>query len=201
MGVATMFVQLIQGQIASSEDLERQLHRWEADLRPGADGYLGTTAGVTADGTAFLAARFASEEQARANSARPEQGAWWSETEKCFTGPVSFTDSSDVQVVIEPTDDAGFVQVIQSRVLDRKRIEELNDTVASEMTTSRPDVVGSVAVWSGDRCCDITYFSSEAAAREGEKKELPEAHRALFQEWQSLLADVTYLDITTPLLL
>ncbi|HUR14046.1 MAG TPA: hypothetical protein VM097_06095 [Mycobacteriales bacterium] len=196
-----MFVQLIQGKVSSREDLERQIHRWDADLRPGAVGFLGTTAGVTADGMAFLAARFASEEQARANSARSEQGAWWTETEKCFSGPVAFIDSSDVQVVIEPTDDAGFVQVITSTVSDRARLEALNERVSSELATSRPDVIGAVTVWDGDRAIDITYFSSEAEAREGEKKELPAEHKAIFEEWQSLLSDVTYLDLSSPLLL
>jgi hypothetical protein len=195
-----MFVQLIQGTVANAEDLERQLERWEAELRPGAAGFLGSTGGVAADGTAFLAARFASEEQARANSARPEQGAWWSETEKCFTGQVSFTDSTDVQVVIEPRNDAGFVQVITSTVSDRARLDQLNEVVASELTKSRPDVVGAVTVWDGDRAIDITYFSSEAEAREGEKKELPAEHKAMFEEWQSLLSDVTYLDLPKPII-
>jgi hypothetical protein len=193
-----VFVQLIQGQTSSAQELKAQLERWETEVRPGAVGFLGSTAGVTEDGTAFLAARFDSEASARANSDRHEQGQWWAETEKLFSGEVTFTDSSDVQVVIEPTDDAGFVQVIQSRVRDRKRVEEINDVVAGEMRSSRPDVIGSVAVWSGDSCCDITYFSSEAEAREGESKELPAAHQALFEEWKSLLDDVTFLDLKEP---
>jgi hypothetical protein len=193
-----MFVQLIQGRVSDAQELRAQLDAWQRDLRPGADGYLGSTAGVADDGTAFMAARFDSEQSARANSDRPEQGQWWAETEKRFAGEVTFTDSSDVQVVIEPSDDAGFVQVIQSRARDRQRIEEINDVVATEMRTSRPDVVGSVAVWSGDRVCDITYFSSEAEAREGEQKKLPEAHQALFDEWRSLLEDVTFLDVKEP---
>jgi hypothetical protein len=198
MEVLSMFVQVIQGQTSSAQELKAQLDRWERELRPGAAGFLGSTAGVAEDGTAFMAARFDSEQSARANSERHEQGQWWAETEKLFSGPVTFTDSSDVQVVIEPRDDAGFVQVILSKVRDRKRVEEINDVVATEMRTSRPDVIGSVAVWSGDRCCDITYFSSEADAREGEKKELPEGHQALFEEWKSLLDDVTFLDVKDP---
>jgi hypothetical protein len=198
MEVLSMFVQVIQGPTSSAQELKAQLDRWERELRPGAAGFLGSTAGVAEDGTAFMAARFASEQSARANSERHEQGQWWAETEKLFSGPVTFTDSSDVQVVIEPRDDAGFVQVILSKVRDRKRVEEINDVVATEMRTSRPDVIGSVAVWSGDRCCDITYFSSEADAREGEKKELPEGHQALFEEWKSLLDDVTFLDVKDP---
>lgn len=193
-----MFVQLIQGPVTSSTDLKRQLDRWEAEVRPGAIGFLGSTGGVTADGSVFLAARFDSEQSARANSERPEQSSWWNETEKCFTGPVSFTDSSDVQVVIEPRDDARFVQVILSRARDRARIEEINQEVGAEITSSRPDIVGSVVVWSGDRACDIVYFTDEAAAREGEKTALRPEHQARFDEWQSLIDDVTFLDLTDP---
>jgi hypothetical protein len=193
-----MFVQVIQGKVSNAQELKAQLDKWNTELRPGAVGALGSTAGVAEDGTAFMAARFDSEENARANSDRHEQGQWWAETEKLFSGGVTFTDSSDVQVVLEPPNDAGFVQVIQSTVTNRQRVEELNDTVATEMTKSRPDVVGSVAVWTGNRAIDITYFSSEAEAREGEKKELPEEHQALFQEWQSLLEDVSYIDLKDP---
>ena len=101
-------------------------------------------------------------------------------------------------MLLEPPNDAGFVQVIQSKVRDRKRVEELNDAFASELTASRPDVVGGVTVWSGDLSHDITYFSSEAEAREGEKKELPEEHRKVFEEWHSLIEDVSYIDLKDP---
>jgi hypothetical protein len=51
---------------------------------------------------------------------------------------------------------------------------------------------------SGDHVYDIAYFTTEEAARAGESKELPEAHRKLFEEWQTLFGDVTYLDIRDP---
>src|SRR5262245_52126402 len=107
-----------------------------SELRPGAAGFLGTTAGVTDDGTAFIAARFESEQSAQANSGRPEQGTWWSVTERLFDGPVSFVDSADVDVQVEPTNDAGFVQVIQSKALDPARIKAINAEVGPAMTAS-----------------------------------------------------------------
>jgi hypothetical protein len=51
---------------------------------------------VTDDGRFVGLARFESEEAARRNSGRPEQGRWWMETSKLFTGEVAFRDSSDV---------------------------------------------------------------------------------------------------------
>jgi hypothetical protein len=193
-----VFVQLIQGKTADRNGVRRQLDRWMSELRPGATGFLGTTAGVTDDGGVFIAARFESERAARANSDRPEQGAWWSETERLFDGPVSFVDSPDVDVQVEPSNEAGFVQVIQSRALDRQRIEAINAEVGPAITESRPEIVGVVSVWSGDQVCDIAYFTTEQAAREGEKKELLEAHRKLFEEWQSLIEGATFLDIKDP---
>jgi hypothetical protein len=193
-----VFVQLIQGKTSDKEGLHRQLEAWMSKLRPDAEGYLGTTGGVTDDGDAFIAARFESEEAARANSDRPEQGAWWAETERYFDGPVSFVNSADVDVQVEPSNDAGFVQVIQSTARDRKRIEEINATVGPAMTESRPEIVGVVSVWSGDQVCDIAYFTTEEAARAGERKELTEAHRKLFEEWQSLINEPTFLDLKDP---
>ncbi len=66
------------------------------------------------------------------------------------------------------------------------------------MTEQRPDVVGMVSVWSGDQVWDIGYFSSEEEAREGEKKEMPEEHRKMFEDWQSVIQDTKYLDIADP---
>jgi hypothetical protein len=57
--------------------------------------------------------RFDSAEVARRNSERPEQGAWWAETEKCFDGPVTFFDCPQVDVWMQGgSDDAGFVHVV-----------------------------------------------------------------------------------------
>ena len=161
------------GQDIGQGRLRRQLDAWMSTLRPDAQGYLGTTGGVTDDGEVFMAARFESEEAARANSDRPAQGAWWTETERCFDGPVSFVDSADVDVQVEPSNDAGFVQVIQSKTRNRRRIEEINAEVGPAMTDSRPEIIGAVSVWSGDEVCDIAYFTTEEAARAGEKRSFP----------------------------
>ena len=52
---------------------------------------------MTDDGVGFAITRFESAAAAHANSERAEQGAWWSETEKCFDGRVPFTDSKEVE--------------------------------------------------------------------------------------------------------
>src|SRR4051794_38537138 len=73
---AGMFIQIIQGKVSDADHLRRQLERWRKEIKPGAKGYLGHTGGVTADGRTIAMVRFESEADAKANSDRPEQGAW-----------------------------------------------------------------------------------------------------------------------------
>src|SRR4029453_5166631 len=114
-----MFVQVIQGTVTDAGQVHRALERWHAELMPGAVGWLGSTAGVTADGRFVALARFESEEAARRNSDRPEQDAWGADTAKRFDGEGTFRDSTDVTVDVQGDPDrAGFVQVMQGRGSD-----------------------------------------------------------------------------------
>ena len=88
-----MVVQIMEGRCNDAEAMKRQGEKWDAELRPGAKGYLGVTAGVTDDGRSISIVRFESEEAARANSDRPEQGEWWAETEKLFDGTPALRSS------------------------------------------------------------------------------------------------------------
>src|SRR5688572_13024274 len=83
---AHMFVQVFQGPVSDPQQAKTLLERWAAELGPTADGWLGSTAGVTDDGTLVALARFESEEAARRNSDRPEQGEWWAQMAQVFTG-------------------------------------------------------------------------------------------------------------------
>src|SRR5204863_8070818 len=89
-----MFVQVIQGRVSDAGQARAQLDRWQTELAPSSIGWLGTTAGVTDDGTVVVLARFESEQAARQNSDRPEQSAWWEATAPLFTDPPVFHDSS-----------------------------------------------------------------------------------------------------------
>jgi hypothetical protein len=54
-------------------------------------------------------------------------------------------------------------------------------------------------LWSGDTTVvALDYFSSEADARAGEAKPIPDDLAADFQEWQSFLVDTEWYDITDP---
>ena len=196
-----MFVQVIEGQVSEPEQVHATLDRWSEQLAAGATGWLGSTAGVTEDGRFVALARFESAEAARRNSDRPEQGQWWVETSKLFTGEVTFRDSSDVTAdVTGDPDTAGFVQVMQGHSSDLERTRQLMAQNPDQWAAFRPDVIGSVAVGhEGGAYTVALYFTSEQAAREGERKEPPPQLKALMAEVNQLMAgEPEFLDLRRP---
>jgi hypothetical protein len=196
-----MFVQVIRGQVSDPEQVHAALDRWSDQLAAGAPGWLGSTAGVTGDGRFVALARFESQEAARRNSDRPEQGQWWTETARLFTGDVMFSDSNDVTAdVAGDPDEAGFVQVMQGRSSDPDRARELMAQDPDEWAAFRPDVIGRVAVGhEGGAYTVAMYFASEQAAREGERQEPPPALKAQMEEMNQLMAgEPEFLDLRRP---
>lgn len=196
-----MFVQVIQGRVSDPAQARAALDRWERDLAPGATGWLGSTAGVTEDGKFIALARFEDEAAARRNSERPEQDRWWSETAQLFDGEATFQDSSDVVVDLQgDPEQAGFVQVIQGRTSDPARARELMNDDADTWATFRPDIVASVgASHEGGGYTMALYFTSEAEAREGEKKEVPPELQGQMEEMNKLeVGEPTFYDLKEP---
>jgi hypothetical protein len=194
-----MFVQVIEGRVSDRSGLRRRMDNWNSELRPGAAGFLGSTAGVTDDGHAIAFARFDSAAAAKANSDRPEQGRWWAETEKYFDGPVTFSDSEDVQTFLGGgSDDAGFVQVMKGGA-DRGQMREIDQAFEQHAPSWRTDILGVLRVWTGpDTYIEAAYFTSEADAREGEKKEPPPELAAQMGEFEAMTANIEFLDIREP---
>jgi hypothetical protein len=181
--------------------LHRQLDRWQAELRSGAAGFLGSTSGVTDDGVGFAIARFESAAAAKTNSERAEQSAWWSETEKYFDGPVAFTDSEDIEEFLAGgSDDAGFVQVMKNfGGPGRAVVKDLDERFEKHASTWRPDLIGGLRIWTGeDSAVEVNYFTSEAAARENEKKEPPAELAELFAQYSDVIANTQFLDLRNP---
>lgn len=196
-----MFVQVIQGNVSDAERVRAAFDRWIQEVAPGAVGWLGSTGGVTEDGRFIALARFESEEAARRNSERPEQDRWWAETSNLFTGEVTFRDSTDVTVdVTGDPDQAGFVQVMQGRGSDPDRAKELMAQDSDKWAEFRPDVIGSVAVGhEGGAYTMSMYFTSEAAAREGERKEMPPELAAQMEEMNKLsIGEPEFFDLKRP---
>jgi hypothetical protein len=196
-----MFVQVIQGQVSDPEQVRAAFDQWVRDLAPGATGWLGSTAGVTEDGRFIALARFESEGAARRNSDRPEQDRWWAETARLFTSEPTFKDSTDVvpDIVGDP-DTAGFVQVIQGQGTDPDRARELMSQDSAEWAAFRPDIIGSIAAAHDAGAYTMAiYFTSEAEAREGERKEPPPELKAQMDEMDALSAGVPeFYDLKQP---
>ncbi len=172
---------------------------WQAEVREGAIGYLGVTAGVAPDGRAFTIVRFEDEASARANSERPEQSAWFEEhLSTALEGPPTFTESSDVSEFLGGgSNDAGFVQVMKINGVDRQKLEEL-DKVFDKFAGERPDIIGGLRAWTGpDRCVDVMYFTSEDEARKGEQADVPEELQQALADFGSM-AQTEFIDLPNP---
>jgi hypothetical protein len=196
-----MFIQVIQGRTSDADGLRAAVDRWEKDVAPGALGWLGSTGGVTEDGRAIAVVRFESEEAARRNSERPEQDQWWRETERLFDGGATFRESSDVVVDLQGDPDrAGFVQVMQGRTSDPARARELMAQDPEMWAKFRPDVLGSVEILNdGGAYTMVLYFTSEADAREGERKEVPPELKATMDEMDKLtVEEPEFFDLKQP---
>ncbi len=195
-----MYMQIFQGPIRDADAARASMDRWLTELGPGAEGWLGGTFGVTDDGMFVAAVRFESEEAARRNSERPEQGEWWREMEQHFTGPVTFHDCKDVIVLLGGgSDDAGFVQIIQGQVTDPERARAFAEQTGELMAAHRPDVIGATIAIDDDGFFTQTIaFTSEDAARDGEHKEMPADVASMMAEGMAMLTNVHYLDVHHP---
>ena len=196
-----MFVQVIQGQVSDAGQLKAAMDRWTKELAPGATGWLGSTAGVTDAGWLVALARFESEEAAQRNSQRPEQDAWWSETAGLFSGPVTFQNSTHVSADMHGhPDDAGFVQIMQGMGKDPDRARELMENDPTDWETFRPDILGTMSIQHDEGAWTMAiYFTSEAAAREGEQKPPPAEVQEMMEELNSLMmGEPTFADLKDP---
>jgi hypothetical protein len=192
-----MFIQVIQGRATNPEGVRGELDRWKAELAPDAEGWLGSTGGVTDDGRFIAVVRFQSEELARRNSDRPEQGAWWNETSKHLAEAV-FHDSARVHTYKDGgSDQAGFVQVIQGHTEDMERLAELGRAQEQTLAEQAPHILGMTVAEHADRPGDFTqtvYFTSEEEARRFERERPAESEPELL----GLMSDLQYFDLRDP---
>jgi hypothetical protein len=197
-----MFIQVITADVVDRSVWERQADKWDSELRPGAIGFLGATSGITDNDRLVVMARFASQEEAQQSSDRPEQGEWWAETEKGLSN-VEFKNSVEVLTMMGGgSDNAGFVQVMRGHITDKEKADAVRakmDETAEQLRGFRPDVIGDViAVHADGTYTNAVYFTSEAEAREGEKKELPAEAASQMQEMMEVFPVDEFLDLKQP---
>jgi hypothetical protein len=195
-----VFIQIIQGTCRDEEMVHRLSDEWRETLGPTAEGWLGGTYGVTDDGEFVGVVRFESQEAAMRNSARPEQGEWWKRMQECFDGDVTFHDCDDATIFLQGgSDDAGFVQVIQGRVTDPEQFRRMMGQPMETLHEQRPEIIGGTLAMQPDGWFTETVaFRSEAEAREGERKEMPEDVQREFAAEMAMMQDVTYKDLHHP---
>jgi hypothetical protein len=95
---------------------------------------------------------------------------------------------------------AGFVQVMQGKSSDPDRVRELMAADPTEWQEFRPDILGTVSAGhEGGEWTMAIYFTSEEAAREGEKKEPPPEMEAMMKEMDSLsVGEPRFFDLKDP---
>src|SRR5687768_14435845 len=145
-----MFVQVVTGRSENPDRVRAQFERWVRELRPYAEGFLGSTAGIAADGRFVAVARFATVADAAANSARHDQVRWWNETRQYFDDSPTLRGSDDLEFLAGGgSDAAGFVQVIEGRTTSRSEFMNLERQLErGGFLIDRPDFIGStLAFW------------------------------------------------------
>jgi hypothetical protein len=195
-----MFVQVIKGHTSDAAGIRGQLDRWLTDCKPGAIGFLGSTVGVADDGTVIAIARFENEASAAKNAQRAEQTNWWNETEKYFDGAPTFRESTDTSIMFDNgCDNATFVQVMEGRIKDRAKAEQLESPeMIEQLRTARPDLLGSFrVVFENNTFLEAAYFTSEEEARKGEQS--PD-FAGPSEEFMEQFGDMSFLDLRDPLL-
>ena len=199
-----MFAQVIQAKTSNPQALDAAINRWLRILRRAPLAGWAAPAGLLkmAEPSPLCASN--PRRMPAATADRPEQDQWWSETSKLFDGEATFRDSTDVSVDVQgDPDQAGFVQVMQGRSNDPERARQLMDQDADKWNAFRPDVVGSVAIGhEGGAYTMVMYFTSEAEAREGERKEPPPELRAQMEEMDKLsVGETEFFDLKRPVII
>ena len=191
-----MFIQVIQGKCNRPNDLRRMLDRWQAELGPNARGWLGGTYGFADQDTFCAVVRFESREAAMENSSRPEQGQWFNELQKCFTGSPEFHDCDDVSLMLEGgSDQAGFVQIMRGRVTDKERLKALTQ-YGEQLREMRPEVIGAtLAIAEDGTFFETIAFTDEDTARRGEQQQMP---AEVAEDMAAAMGEVSYLDLHEP---
>ena len=195
-----MFIQIIQGRCRDTDTVHQLLDEWRDTMGGTAPGWLGGTYGITDDGQFVGVVRFESREAAARNSARPEQGEWWSRMEQCFDGDVTFHDCDDAMVFLDGgSDDAGFVQVVQGRLSDPDRFRHFMAEPMDMLHEQRPEIIGgTIAIEPDGWFTETVAFRSEDEARTGEARDMPEPMRVQWAEQMDAMSDVRYLDLHHP---
>ena len=199
-----MFIRVIQGRATNPPGIRRDAGRWQRQLAADADGWLGSTTGITEDGWSITVIRFASEAQARRNSDRPEHREWWRDASQ-HLARVAVHDAPKVHTYGDGgSDQAGFVQVIQGHTEDMERMVSLGRDQEEVRTRDEPHILGMTVAEHADRPGDFTqtvYYTSEQDARRLEQERSAEADEPARRELHDLMTNLRSFDLRDPQML
>jgi hypothetical protein len=199
-----MFIRVIKGRATNPPGIRRDLGRWQRQLAADADGWLGSTTGITEDGWSITVVRFASEAHARRNRDRPEQREWWRDASQHLARVISH-DAPKVHIYRDGgSDQAGFVQVIQGHTDDIERMASLGRDQDDVLAREAPHLLGVTVAEHADRPGDFTqvvYFTSEQDARRFAQEPPAAADEPVLERLRSLMTNVRCFDLRDPQLL
>lgn len=199
-----VFVQIFYGRVLDTARARDVYERWVDEVAPGADGWQGSTAGITDDGEMIAVVRYASPEAARRSNERPEQNEWWQEMREQFTGDVAVHDCTNIAMFGgEEWGDAGFCEIVQGYLAQLGDMLEVRFLEIEEHYKRSPDLqqIGGLIADHGDGggFTEMIFFPSEEQA-------LDESGERLRPEISSLealspyIANLRHLSIREPLI-
>jgi hypothetical protein len=197
-----VFIQIIEGRCTRQAELRALADAWRDEVGPTAEGWLGGTYGFTDDDMFVGVVRFTDRDAAMRNSGRPEQQAWAEKMAALMDGSVEFHDCDDVTLMMGGgSDDAGFVQVIRGKVADPSRMKAImyGEESTAMLHEARPDILGGTLAFEPDGTfIETIAFTSEAAAREGESKEMPDMPHDVRATLEEAMQGATFYDLHHP---
>ena len=196
-----MFVQVIQGRIYDSGRVRAQLDKWVKEVAPGAVGWLGTTSGVTDDGQAD-----------RAGALRIRGSGTAEQRPSGAVGVVGGDGDAVQRRAGVPQQHLGRGRHPRGPVAGRLRPghagpfegpgprTRTDGQRPDRLAGFRPDILGTVSIaHDGDAWTMAIYFTSEAAAREGEQKEPPPEMQQMMKEMDELsIGEPVFFDLKDP---
>ena len=161
-----MFVLTVEARTTTPDALRQDVFRWPADVGSSATGWLGNTAGVSADGDFVMMLRFQSEEASLITSDLPEYGRWWEVCARHLATKPTFLPSTNVIGILSGgSDEAAAVQITRGRAA-LSRIRGSVRQLESIAPDAPAELIGGIVAWhEDDRFTEALYFTSQAPAR------------------------------------
>lgn len=197
-----MFIRVIQARATNPPGVRRDLGRWQRLLAADADGWLGSTAGITEDGWSITVVHFASEAHARRNSERPDQRTWWRDASQ-HLARIAVHDASEVHSYGQgDANKARFVEVIQGHSDNLAGMAIRGRDQEEVLAREAPHILGMTVARHAERPGDFTqivYYTSEQDARQFEPP--AEADEPGQQQRRGLFTNLRSFDLRDPQML